>query len=115
MVVDREPLLRLSGTWTELHTCLAEEASELTRVFQKLQTLSGMEEVCESLRRTQKELDETAWSAYQGARTLEQAVRTYESCERRIQGEYEDTAVRYTRLESGVVDLSHIQNLLRGY
>ena len=42
MVVQLEPLLELSRRMTALQESLLEESSELARVFQHLQELSGM-------------------------------------------------------------------------
>ncbi len=112
MVVQLEPLLELSRRMTALQESLLEESSELARVFQHLQELSGMEEAADCLQRLRRNLEEQSWQAYQSAQALSEAARCYSRCERRICDELEEAVVRGSRLEGGAVDLSGIRAML---
>lgn len=113
MKVKFEPLMDLSDQMARLQQDLQNESDEVTRVFQVLQQLSGMDGVLEGLRHCRNELEQEAWQAHQQSGTLAQVVRWYDIAERRIRDEYEDAAIRYPRIRNTVVDLSPIADYLK--
>ncbi|BAL00626.1 hypothetical protein OBV_34270 [Oscillibacter valericigenes Sjm18-20] len=113
LVIKQELLMNVSDQMMRLRGELDEENEELTHIFQKLEQLSGVENVLELLRKSQKKLEQHAWYAYRQARALEQTARWYDVCERRIQAEYEDTAIHYPHSPGTAVDLSFVTEFLK--
>lgn len=113
MVIKLEPLMDLSDRLLRLRGDLEDESEEVARIFRALQQLSGMEKLQEELQRSRRDMEQQAWFAYQQAKALSQTVRWYDACERRIGEEYEDAAVRYTRGQSSVLDLSPVMDYLK--
>lgn len=113
MQVKLEPLLALSRRLEEVQDQLMEESREVARVFQNLGQLSGMDEVERQLQSLRGALERASWSAYQGAQCAAGAAERYTACERRILNAYEDAVVYHRRADSGVVDLTEIQSILK--
>lgn len=113
MKVKFEPLMDLSEQLARLQQDLQNESDEVTRVFQSLQQLSGMDRVLEGLRRCQNELEQESWEAHQQSSALAQVVRWYDVAERRVRDEYEDAVIRYPRIQSTAVDLAPIADYLK--
>ena len=113
MVVKMEPLIDLSEQLARLHGDLENESDEVARVFRSLQELSGMEQVCETLRRSQQTLEQQAWFARQQSKALEQVVRWYDDGERRIREAYEESAVRYPRGQSAAFNIAYVADYLK--
>ena len=113
MVVKMEPLMDLSQQLARLHGDLENESDEVARVFRSLQQLSGMEQVCETLRRSRQTLENQAWFARQQSKALEQVVRWYDDAERRIRENYEETAVRYPRGRSAALNVAYVADYLK--
>lgn len=113
MKIKFEPLLDMSDQLARLQQDLQNEADEVTRVFQVLQQLSGMDRVLEGLHRCRDRLEQESWQAHQQSAALAQVVRWYDTAERRVRDEYEDAAIHYPRNRNTVVDLSPIAEYLK--